>query len=190
MQPAPHRLVPQKTFPSYTHVPGRTPHPNSHPEGHSFNTTHDLPGPLTEDSWKSSSHYLYGFDLFNYGYYWEAHDVWEGIWIANGRTGSIATFLKGLIKLAAAGVKNRERKPKGVQKHCQRAVECFMEVVELTTIRDENFLGFSLDTLTNTSQQIASSQMETSNADLQSRSKDVPVEPVKAIPDIILIPQI
>jgi hypothetical protein len=63
--------------------------------------------------------------LFNAGYYWEAHEVWEGLWHANGRRGATADVLKGLIKLAAAGVKVREGQQHGVRTHARRAGESF-----------------------------------------------------------------
>ena len=65
--------------------------------------------------------YLRGIALFNAGYYWEAHEAWEGLWHAHGRKGATADVLKGLIKLAAAGVKVRERQPHGVVTHARRA---------------------------------------------------------------------
>jgi len=60
-------------------------------------------------------------DLFNGGYYWESHVALESLWIACGRKGIVADFLKGLIKLAAAGVKGLEGKPEGVKSHSGRA---------------------------------------------------------------------
>jgi hypothetical protein len=71
--------------------------------------------------WRTCREYLHGIDLFNNGYYWEAHETWEGLWIAAGRRGPLADFLKGLIKLAAAGVKCREANPEGVRRHLARA---------------------------------------------------------------------
>jgi hypothetical protein len=65
--------------------------------------------------------------LFNQGYYWEAHEVWESLWHAHERQGSIATILRALIKLAAAGVKVRERRPAGVRTHAARAAALFDE---------------------------------------------------------------
>ena len=47
--------------------------------------------------------------------------------MAEGRTGKVADILKGLIKLAAAGVKAREGKPAGVRRHARRAEELFRE---------------------------------------------------------------
>jgi hypothetical protein len=60
-------------------------------------------------------------DLFNGGWYWEAHEAWEGSWSALGRTTPDARFIQGLIHLAAAAVKIREGKPNGVARHTQRA---------------------------------------------------------------------
>jgi hypothetical protein len=63
--------------------------------------------------------------LFNAGYYWEAHECWEALWHAHGRHGATADLLKGLIKLAAAGVKVRQRQRHGVVTHARRAAACF-----------------------------------------------------------------
>jgi hypothetical protein len=77
----------------------------SDPQGHSFGA-HPAPAERFDpDQWPLCRAYLYGVDLFNHGYYWEAHEAWEALWHACGRTGSTGWFLKGLIKLAAAGVK-------------------------------------------------------------------------------------
>ncbi|HKM55100.1 MAG TPA: DUF309 domain-containing protein, partial [Isosphaeraceae bacterium] len=58
---------------------------------------------------------------FNAGYYWEAHETWEPLWHAHGRRGATAALIQALIKLAAAGVKIRERKPQGARTHAARA---------------------------------------------------------------------
>ena len=67
--------------------------------------------------------WLYALDLFNGGWYWEAHEAWEAVWNALGRTTPEARFVQGLIHLAAAAVKVREGKPNGVARHTQRARE-------------------------------------------------------------------
>ena len=72
--------------------------------------------------------YFWGFDLFNHGYYWEAHETWEAVWHACGRRGPSADLVKGLIKLAAAGVKAREGSSEGVRRHLLRAAELFEKV--------------------------------------------------------------
>jgi len=67
--------------------------------------------------------WLYALDLFKGGFYWEAHEAWEGFWHALGRTTPEARCVQGLIHLAAAAVKIREGKPAGVTRHTQRARE-------------------------------------------------------------------
>jgi len=58
--------------------------------------------------------------------------MWEAVWIAAGRRGVAADFLKGLIKLAAAGVKCREGSRAGVQRHARRAEQLFRSVRDAT----------------------------------------------------------
>jgi hypothetical protein len=140
------RLVPDRPFPPYSFVPGRFPHPVSDPAGHSHGQQAEPPAPLDPNRWQESSDYLYGLDLFNHGYYWEAHEAWEGLWHVAGREGTVADFLKGLIKLAAAGVKHREGKPDGVKSHACRAAELFHEVAR-SPGTEGPFLGFRLGEL-------------------------------------------
>lgn len=127
-------------MPPYSYVPGRFPHPVSDARGHSFrNASEPEKGQVRnpglsinfDPDWKSSPDYLFGIDLFNHGFYWEAHETWERLWIVFGRSGSNADFIKGLIKLAAAGVKAREGRTIGVQRHARRAEELFREVMKM-----------------------------------------------------------
>ncbi len=124
----PVRFAPRIELPPYTFVPGRTPHPLRDPAGHLFGQVLELPPPLDPSQWRDSEAYLHGIDLFNRGYYWEAHEAWEGLWRAAGRTGIVADFLKALIKLAAAGVKVRQGQPRGVAGHAAGALELFRAI--------------------------------------------------------------
>src|SRR5665213_1163472 len=101
------RYASKTPFPVYAFVPGMHPHPVTDSRGHSFGRAHTIPDPLNPEHPESSHEYLEAIDLFNAGYYWEAHETWEGLWIAAKREGLLADFIKGLIKLAAAGVKAR-----------------------------------------------------------------------------------
>jgi len=119
------RYLPDEPLPPYAYVPGRSLHPTTDPRGHSYGAaTHTVPPPDPE-RWRDAAAFLRGIDLFNHGYYWEAHEAWESQWIACGRRGVAADFTKGLIKLAAAGVKARERRAEGVRRHARRAKELF-----------------------------------------------------------------
>jgi predicted metal-dependent hydrolase len=108
--------------------------------------------PIVGDSWNDSQAYTRGVELFNAGYYWEAHEVWEPLWHAHGRCGPTADLIKGLIKLAAAGVKVREGQPHGVQTHARRASELFDQVRREFGPR---CLGLDLDEWTIRARQIA-----------------------------------
>jgi predicted metal-dependent hydrolase len=58
-----------------------------------------------------SSHYLGYFECFNRGFFYEAHDVLEELWLAD-RQGPEYSYFKGLIQFAGAFVhlqKNRLR---------------------------------------------------------------------------------
>lgn len=121
------RYAPGIPFPAYAFVPGRHPHPVRDPQGHSFGKSEKAVAAPDENTLEQNPSLRFGVDLFNSGYYWEAHEVWEGLWHACGRRGRLADFLKALIHLAAAGVKAREGRPNGVQKHAARARELFQE---------------------------------------------------------------
>ena len=53
-------------------------------------------------------------------------------------------FLKGLIKLAAAGVKAREGNPRGVKRHVQRMAE-LLECVQISDDSSNAFCGLEID---------------------------------------------
>jgi hypothetical protein len=113
-------------LPPYSYVPGGPwPHPISSPRGHWFGRRPPKVESDEAGQGPRSPAFLRGVELFNAGYYWEAHEVWEGLWHAHGRQGATADVLKGLIKLAAAGVKVREGQEHGVRTHARRAGETF-----------------------------------------------------------------
>ena len=132
-------------LPPYSYVPGREPHPLRDPAGHLFGQEEPEVAPLIPGQCEKSATYLRGIDLFNHGYYWEAHEAWEALWHAAGRHGTTADFLKGLIKLAAAGVKAREGNCNGIRRHARRAADLFSGVADATP--ENCFAGLSLESL-------------------------------------------
>jgi uncharacterized protein len=139
----PDRLAPGVPLPPYRFIPkSGLPHPTADPAGHSFGKPAAVLQPPDPQRWANCVPYLFGFDLFNRGYYWEAHETWEALWHACGRAGPAADCLKGLIKLAAAGVKVCEGTPAGVQSHGTRAAELFDQVAR--SLGQTHFLGLDL----------------------------------------------
>jgi predicted metal-dependent hydrolase len=49
--------------------------------------------------------YLYGIDLYNYAYWWESHEIFEGLWHAVGHHTEQGNFFQALIQFAAANLK-------------------------------------------------------------------------------------
>lgn len=126
------RHCPARPLPPYAFVPGHWPHPQRDAAGHSVGTPEAQPAPLVPSAWQDAPDYLWGLDLFNHGYYWEAHEAWEGLWIAAGRHGPVAELLQGLIKLAAGALKWRQRQPRAARSLAKAATEHFGAVTAQT----------------------------------------------------------
>jgi predicted metal-dependent hydrolase len=133
-----------RALPPYSFVPGFRPHPVSDPRGHRFGAERPPVEPLQTEQWAESEEYLYGVDLFNFGFYWEAHEAWESLWIAAGRHGPAAIWLKALIKLAAAMVKLREGNTNGAARHCGRAFELLADLSAMLPPEQQTYCGMRL----------------------------------------------
>jgi hypothetical protein len=144
------RLLPNEPFPDYAYVPGRFPHPTSDPAGHSYGIEPPIPTNPEPERWQECRPYLRGIDLFNNGFFWEAHVAWESLWMACERKGLIADFLKGLIHLAAAGVKALEGVPGGVKSHSGRGAQLWRE----TALEADEFMGFRISSLIEVAEEI------------------------------------
>lgn len=94
-------------FPPYRYVPGQSPHPRTHPEGHSYGKPEEVHPPWNPDEWKTIERYLYGIDLYNHAYFWEAHEALESLWRAAEPSSVKACFIQGLIQIAAANLHRR-----------------------------------------------------------------------------------
>ncbi len=180
-QTPPPRLVPDVPLPRYSYVTGRFPHPLRDPAGHSYAQPPVDTEAISARAWQESRAFLLGCDLFNYGYYWEAHETWEALWLACGRQGTTADFLKGLIKLAAAGVKVREGRPVGVRRHGAGAAELFRGVSE--AIGREKYLGLDIATLIAFGERLASGVEALPSANAGAAETDVEIVfPLRLLP--------
>jgi hypothetical protein len=100
----------KRQFPPYRHRPGSTPHPIRDRDGHSYGR--QMPAAtIDENSWNTCGSYLFAADLFNNGYYWEAHEELEVLWQSAGPNTTIGRFLQGIIQAAAALIKLETNKP-------------------------------------------------------------------------------
>lgn len=110
------RRYTELSFPPYRFIPGQHPHPTANPEGHSYHPP-DEPEPPAPfhpaEDWRKSSEYLFGIDLYNHGYWWEAHESWEALWQLTDKSGVQGKFLQGLIQTGAAHLKFLLNHPRG-----------------------------------------------------------------------------
>lgn len=104
-----------QAFPAYRFIPGENPHPTESPQGHSF----DAPSPpkveVIADLWFVNETYLYGVDLYNHGFWWEAHEAWEALWRASKKDMYSKEFIQGLIKISGAMLKWYQKKSVGME---------------------------------------------------------------------------
>ena len=124
----------QHPFPEYRFIPGKTPHPTRDPGGHSRGR--DDAEPLEQFDplyWHNSEAYLYGVDLYNHGYWWEAHECW----IAAGKNTQTGLFLQGLIQVAAGCLKKH-------QGHEDAGRRLAFEGMEKFPLRHGRLLGIEL----------------------------------------------
>src|SRR5688572_701012 len=105
------RLVPGRALPEVAFLPG---------SGTAPRRARGLIAPLEAPRWRDHEPYLYGCDLYENGFPWEAHEEWEGAWAATP-PGLEHALLAGLIQAAAAAVQARLGKWRGVASLVARA---------------------------------------------------------------------
>lgn len=120
----------KKPFPPYRYIPGKLPHPEIHPDGHSYGEIAEPAPKLPPEAWAKNELYLFGVDLFNHGYWWEAHEAWERCWLITQKFDLPGQFLQGLIQFSAALLKLYGGSLRGFEKlygeatkrlrHCQK----------------------------------------------------------------------
>ncbi len=110
------RYCSERSFPPYAFLPGRDPHPTRDPRGHSFGEEEGPAAYLAPEKWRANEDYLWGVDLYNHGYLWEAHEAWEGLWHGAKHDRHQALFLQGLIQCAAACLKIPMGQPRGLER--------------------------------------------------------------------------
>ncbi len=98
----PPRYAPARALPPYRYVPGQSPHPTAHADGHSYGHPEPDATFLAPAAWRDNEEYLFGVDLFNRRYYWEAHEAWEAVWHTCDKSATHGLFIQGLIQISAA----------------------------------------------------------------------------------------
>ncbi len=100
-----HKRYTEIELPAYRYIPGVGRHPSDRKGEPHIPALPDEETDLSNDSWPGIIRYKYAIDLFNCGYWWEAHEVLEYLWIKAGKQNTTAKFLQGIIQIAAALIK-------------------------------------------------------------------------------------
>ncbi|WP_425099025.1 DUF309 domain-containing protein [Tropicibacter sp. S64] len=90
-------------LPPHAYVPGQTPR---HPEG-LFDASKGLAEPL-----EASPAFAHGLRFLEQGFFWEAHECLEPVWMAARENSGEKLLLQALIQLANARLKARMGRPK------------------------------------------------------------------------------
>lgn len=94
-------------LPRTAYLPGLTPRP---PEG-TYDALKAVRDPLPDSpAWHAGLHF------FAAGFYWEAHEVWEAVWLAAPANSAERGLVQGMIQLANAGLKRRMGRARAAQR--------------------------------------------------------------------------
>jgi hypothetical protein len=126
-------------LPSRAHVPGSGTRPDMAPLEAAKAA---VPARVVAGDWEENVAYRYGWRLHEAGCYWEAHEVWEAVWLACAPNSREKVFLQAIIQLANARLKQRMARPAAARR---LFAEAYRLLAELPATAD--FMGCSPDRL-------------------------------------------
>ena len=130
----------KKPFPPYRFIPGQKPHPTESPQGHSYKKQEEAVLPFEHHNWQRNPTYLYGVDLYNHGYWWEAHEAFESLWQKIPKSDLRSSFLQGLIKISAALLKRHLNQERGTLILLKSGMGLLKKVSEISLV----YMGIGL----------------------------------------------
>ena len=97
-------VTPALTLPPRPYLPGQTERPD---EAIFEPLKEGLAPGVAPDDLAQSAAFLGGQEAFAQGYFWEAHELWEAVWMVLPPASAERHLLQGLIQLANGGLKAR-----------------------------------------------------------------------------------
>ena len=124
-------------LPPHAHVPGVN---ARHPDG-LFDAIRDSAHPgMSVDELAQSPAFACGVRFHRAGFFWEAHEVWEAVWMACSEAGADKPFVQGLIQLANARLKLAMARPKAALRLCDLAAHC-LDIAAVRSAGRDMLLG-------------------------------------------------
>ena len=96
-------IDPYRIFPDGPYRPGKTARPLE--SDILKRQISALPTSVTSENWRNAEAYFQGIVFFNNQFYWEAHEVWEGVWMNCPPNSREKYLLQGLIQMTNAALK-------------------------------------------------------------------------------------
>jgi len=135
------RLVPEIALPAQAHVPATGSEPDLVP----LELAKQFAPQVTLAAhWKENKTYLYGHDLMHAGYYWEAHEVWEAVWLLTRANSPERVLLQALIQSANAQLKRQMRRLRAAGKLEMQIEELRMDLVTRLGGLIEVYMGVAI----------------------------------------------
>ncbi|WP_337660182.1 DUF309 domain-containing protein [Anderseniella sp. Alg231-50] len=133
--------MPDISLPSQTHVPGTGSKPDQVPLDHAKELAPAVTGAY---DWQDNVPYLYGHDLMRAGYYWEAHEVWEAVWLATPSNSPERLLLQALIQTANAQLKTGMQRDNAAARLQGQVEELRLELIARLGGRIETYMGVDI----------------------------------------------
>lgn len=96
------------------------------------------------DNWRENRTYRYGWSLFKAGFYWEAHEVWEPVWLASRPNSLERGFLKAAIQMTNACLKQAMGNNNAARRLFDEVDELIRELKTGLGAEDETYMGVNL----------------------------------------------
>ena len=134
------RRAPNILLPEYRYVPKLHPHPLKNQNGHSFGKEGQHRYLSKNQRWDI------GVDLFNNHYFWEAHEIWEGLW--REAFGQERDFLQAMIFYSASLLQEHMGRRTNAEKSIQRAQQLITNSIKWSQKYNINLVDFQRSILT------------------------------------------
>lgn len=101
-------------LPTHAYIPGQT---ARHPEGGFDDLRASVQSGMTASELQNTSAWRAGLRFYKSGYNWEAHEVWESVWLVLP-DGKDRCMVRAMIQLANAALKLRMNRPRATLRLC------------------------------------------------------------------------
>ncbi|MFC3613238.1 DUF309 domain-containing protein [Lutimaribacter marinistellae] len=89
---------------------------------------------MTEAELSESDAWLCGWEFFRAGFFWEAHELWEPVWMALPPNSAERSLARAAIQLANAELKVLMGRPAAALRLCDIADECLSRPLRVETL--------------------------------------------------------